>query len=195
MNYKDIEEKLNECQDWVVTNKSDDGRVNSQDSESEFCLKINKIVPPKKYKTKNREKFDLYLIDGEDLKIVEPENFTNTVSFTKLASMLNLSGTNNKSIANSYKKQKESKKLNLVKDYVIIFFCKKTKRFKICSLTELPIDCITVNPSNGIQTKMPSHTVSRTDSEKFELIHGLFIEYINKRILSPAKNWENLING
>jgi hypothetical protein len=195
MDYKDIEKKLNEHQDWTVTKKSDDGRVNSQDSEEEFCKKINQIITPKKYKTKNREEYDLYLINGEDLKIVENGNFTNTLSFTKLASMLNLKGNNNKSIANSYRKQKECGGLKFVKDYTIIYFCKSTKKFTVCSLTELPLDCIVVNPSNGIQTKIPNKTVVRSDFEKFELIHKLFIEYINKRILNPAKEWETLING
>jgi hypothetical protein len=62
-------------------------------------------------------------------------------------------------------------------------------------LTELPLDCIAVNPSNGIQTKIPTSLINRTDDEKFELVHTLFIEYINKRILNPAKEWEILING
>jgi hypothetical protein len=129
------------------------------------------------------------------IKIVEDGNFTNTLSFTKLASMLNLKGNNNKSIANSYKKQKECGGLKFVKDYTIIYFCKSTKKFTVCSLTELPLDCIAVNPSNGIQTKIPNKTVVRTNFEKFELIHKLFIEYIDKRILNPAKTWETLING
>jgi hypothetical protein len=195
MNYKDIENELNKYNDWVVVESSDDGRKNSQDSEDDFCKKINERVKTKKCKSKNREEYDLYLKEGEDLKIVEPENFTNTISFTKLAKMLNLNGKNNKSIANSYKKQKKDGKVSLVKDYPIVFFNKKTKKFKICSLTELPDDCITVNPSNGIQTKIPNSTVNRTDDEKFDLVHRLFIEYINKRILNPAKIWDNLING
>lgn len=195
MNYKEIENKLNEYNDWVVLKGSDDGRKNSQDSEEDFCKKINERICVKKHKSKNREKYDLYLIDGEDLKILDPENFTNTISITKLASMLNIRGNSLKSIAKSYKKQKESNQLKLIQDYTIVFYCKKTQKFKICSLTELPKECIVVNPSNGIQTKIPNYTETRSDSEKFELVYGLFIEYINKRILNPAKTWENLING
>ena len=41
MNYKEIENKLNEYNDWVVLKGSDDGRKNSQDSEEDFCKKIN----------------------------------------------------------------------------------------------------------------------------------------------------------
>jgi hypothetical protein len=193
--YKEIEDILNQHEDWDLMDISDDGRRNSQDSEDGICKKINTLIGINKTKTRNREEFDLYLISGEDLKIVLPENFTNTISFTKLAKMLNLSGNNNNSICKSYIKQKSSGQLKLVKDYQIVFLNKENKKFKICSLTELPNSCIAVNPSNGVQTKIPKSLVERTDSEKFDLVHRLFIEYINKRILIPAKNWENAING
>jgi hypothetical protein len=195
MTYKEIEDKLNQFEFWSVTSLSDDGRRNSQDSEEDICKKINEIISVTKLKTRNREEFDLYLINGEDLKIVEPENFTNTISFTKLSRMLNLKGNNNHTICKSYYKQKSLGQLKLVKDYQIIFLNKKNKKFKICSLTELPIDCITVNPSNCIQTKIPDSIVLRNDEEKFKLVHDLFIEYINKRILNPAKKWGIIING
>ena len=195
MSYKEIENILNQYDDWDLTSISDDGRRNSQDSEESICEKITERIGVKKLKTRNREEYDLYLLLGEDLKIVEPENFTNTISFTKLAKMLNLKGNTNKEIRKSYTKQKLSGQLKLVKDYQIIFLNKKNKKFKICSLTELPINCITVNPSNGIQTKIPDSIAIRTEDDKFNLVHNLFIEYIHKRILNPAKEWEPIING
>lgn len=195
MMYKEIENILNQYDDWDLTTISDDGRRNSQESEENICKKIEEIIGVKKTKTRNREAYDLYLLLGEDLKIVEPENFTNTISFTKLAKMLNLKGNTNDDIRKSYINQKLSGQLKLVKDYQIIFLNKKNKKFKICSLTELPISCITVNPSNGIQTKIPDSIVIRTEEDKFNLVHNLFIEYINKRILCPAKEWGPIIYG
>jgi hypothetical protein len=195
MNYNKIENLLNDYSDWDIKEVSDDGRVNSLNSENDIVKKINERVGVVKFKTYNREKYDLYLLEGEDLKILEPDNFTNTLSFTKLAKLLNLSGNSFKAIHKSYVKQKKLGELKLVDDYRIIFLNKKNKKFKICSLTELPINCIAVNPSNGIQTKIPKTLLQRSDIEKFELIHGLFIEYINKRILNHAKEWETAING
>ena len=196
MTYCEIENKLNEYTDWVIPIISDDGRRNSQNAEDEMCEKINEIFSVKKKKKHNREKMDLYLIgEGEDLKLVEPENFTNTICFTKLANMLNLTGNNFSSVCKSYEKQKEKNNIKLTQDYVIIFFNKETKKFTIVSLTELPEDCIVVNPSNCIQTKIPTTKVNRTDYEKFELVHRLFIEYIKKRILNPAEEWKQVING
>ena len=61
--------------------------------------------------------------------IVEPENFTNTISFTKLAKMLNLKGNKNNTICKSYLKQKSLGQLKLVEDYQIVFLNKKTKKF------------------------------------------------------------------
>jgi hypothetical protein len=196
MTYKEIENKLNQYSDWDIPLISDDGRLNSQNAEIGISEKINTILGIIKTKKRNREENDLYILNsGEDLKIVEPDNFTNTICFTKLAKMLNLNGSNNNSIFNSYQKKKLLGEIKLVKDYQIIFLNKKNKKFIICSLTELPDDCITVNPSNCIQTKIPTLTVKRTDDEKFNLVHNLFITYINKRILDPAKKWESLING
>jgi len=195
MSYKEIENILNQYEDWYLTSISDDGRRNSLDSEENICKKIKERVGVKKPKTHNRDEYDLYILLGEDLKIVEPENFTNTISFTKLAKMLNLKGNSNDAIRKSYTKQKLSGQLKLVKDYQIIFLNKKNKKFKICSLTELPITCITVNPSNCIQTKIPDSIVIRTEDDKFNLVHNLFIEYINKRILNPAIEWGPIING
>jgi hypothetical protein len=195
MSYKEIENILNQYEDWDLISISDDGRRNSLDSEENICKKIKERVGVKKPKTRNREEYDLYLLLGEDLKIVEPENFTNTISFTKLAKMLNLKGNSNDTIRKSYTKQKLSGQLKLVNDYQIIFLNKKNKKFKICSLTELPTSCITVNPSNCIQTKIPDSIVIRTEDDKFNLVHNLFIEYINKRILTPAKEWGPIING
>jgi hypothetical protein len=192
----DVQNKLNEYNDWVVPKVSDDGRINSQNAERQMVKKINNILNITKTKSYNREEKDLYINDwGEDLKIVEPENFTNTISFRKLAKMLNLKGGNFDSIAKSYRKNKEKNQLKLVSDYVIIFYNKKTKKFTISSLTELPEECIMVNPSNCVQTKIPTTKINRTDYEKFELVHKLFIEYIDKRVLNPAKEWEFLING
>jgi hypothetical protein len=195
MEYIEIENILNSFEDWTVPVISDDGRRNSQNAEEDICKIINDRLNVSKSKTHNREPKDLYILEsGEDLKIVEPENFTNTISFTKLAKMLNLNGNNDKSICKSYKHKKEKKDIKLIDDYVIIFLNKKTNKFTIVSLTELPEDCITVNPSNCIQTKIPSFKVQRTKEQKFNLVHNLFIEYINKRILNPAKEWEKLVN-
>ena len=108
MNYKEIEETLNQYNDWNITSISDDGRVNSQDSEGFVCEKINSILGITKIKTSNREKYDLYIKGGEDLKIVEPNSFTNTISFTKLAKMLNLKGNNNNTIFESYQTKKNN---------------------------------------------------------------------------------------
>jgi hypothetical protein len=195
MKYIEIENSLNQFNDWDIEVISDDGRRNSQDAEDKICKKINERLNISKTKTYNRESSDLYLLEGEDLKIVEPGNFTNTISFLKLAKMLNLKGSNMNTVFNSYCDKKEKGEIKLVEDYVIVFLDKKTKKFRICEITELPKECIAVNPSNGIQTKIPSSLVNRNNQEKFELVHGLFIEYINKRILSPAKKWETVING
>lgn len=195
MKYKEIEDILNQFDDWDVPIISDDGRRNSQDAEDNICKKINERLNVSKIKTHNRAEKDLHIFNGEDLKCVEPGNFTNTVCFTKLAKMLNLKGNNNTSIGKSYKDKKNKGEIKLIEDYQIIYLNKQTNKFTICSLTELPLDCITVNPSNGIQTKIPTSLINRTDDEKFELVYTLFIEYINKRILNPAKEWEILING
>lgn len=195
MEYKEVENILNQYNDWDILIVSDDGRRNSQESEEGICKKINERLNLNKIKTHNREENDLYISNGEDLKCVEPGNFTNTICFTKLAKMLNLEGKSNKSICKSYKNKKNKNEIKLVDDYQIVFFNKQTKKFLICSLTQLPLDCIVVNPSNGIQTKIPTSLIERTNDEKFNLVHNLFIEYINKRILIPAKDWENLING
>jgi hypothetical protein len=195
MTYSEIEIILNEFEDWEIPTISDDGRRNSLNAEDEICKKINERLGLTKVKSHNRSPKDLYILYGEDLKIVEPENFTNTISFTKLGKMLNLNGNNNDTILNSYQERKSLNEIKLVDDYYIIFLNKRNKKFKICSLTELPVESITVNPSNCIQTKIPNSIISRTDEEKFNLVHNLFIEYINKRILFPAKKWEKLING
>jgi hypothetical protein len=194
MTYKEIEDILNQYDDWEIPDTSDDGRRNSQQAEDDICKKISERLDVKKLKSHNREPKDLYIFEnGEDLKIVDPENFTNTICFTKLAKMLNLKGNNNDSICKSYKNKKNKKEIKLVDDYVIVFLNKKTKKFIISSLTELPEECIAVNPSNCIQTKIPTSRMERTEKEKYELVHKLFISYINKRILNPAKEWEKLI--
>jgi hypothetical protein len=193
--YKKYEDTLNSYDDWLLSNNSDDGRVNSLMSEKGITESIVERLGLTKVKKSNRDEHDLYIKEGEDLKIVLPNNFTNTISFLKLAKMLNLEGSNNDTVCDSYKKQKNNNKIKLVKNYIIVFLNKKTKKFTICSLTELPIECITVNPSNGVQTKIPTYLVSRTDDEEFELVHSLFIEYINKRILIPSIKWGPLING
>ena len=195
MKYVEIENSLNQFNDWDIEVISDDGRRNSQDAEEKICKKINERLNISKTKTHNREASDLYLLEGEDLKIVEPGNFTNTISFLKLAKMLNLKGNNMSTVCNSYIDKKQKGEIKLVENYVIVFLDKKTKKFTICEITELPKECIAVNPSNGIQTKIPSSLVIRTNEEKFELVHNLFKEYINKRILIPAKKWETVING
>jgi hypothetical protein len=193
--YKKYEDTLNSYDDWLLSNDSDDGRVNSLMSEKGITESIVERLGLTKTKEGNRDDNDLYIKEGEDLKIVLPNNFTNTISFIKLAKMLNLEGSNNDTVRDSYKKQKNNNEIKLVKNYIIVFLNKKTKKFTICSLTELPIECITVNPSNGIQTKIPTYLVKRTDDEEFELVHSLFIEYINKRILIPSVKWGPLING
>jgi hypothetical protein len=196
MTYKEMENILNQFDDWEIQIKSDDGRRDSQDAEEIICKKINERLNINKTKIYNREPKDLYLLgEGEDLKIVDPDNFTNTISFTKLAKMLNLNGNSNDSIFKSYKDKKINGEIKLIEDYPIVFLNKKSKKFTICLLTELPKECITVNPSNCIQTKIPSSIVNRDNGQKNKLVHNLFIEYINKRILNPAKKWETLING
>lgn len=195
MKYEEIETILNQYDDWEVPTTSDDGRRNSQDAEKSICKRINEIFNIEKIKTHNREPKDLYLLDGgEDLKIVDPENFTNTISFTKLAKMLNLKGNSVDSIRKSYQNKKLKKEIKLIEDYIIVFLNKKTKKFVICPITELPDDCIVINPSNCVQTKIPTSRVNRSCDEKYQLIHGLFTEYINKRILKPSKEWEKLID-
>lgn len=193
--YKEIENFLNTFDDWEVPVKSDDGRVNSLLAESGITHLINERLSLVNKKIKNRESYDLNIIQGEDLKCVNPNNFTNTISFIKLSRMLNLKGSNVEQVCKSFIDKKIKNEIKLVKDYVIFFFNKKTKKFKVCSLTELPINCITVNPSNCIQTKIPESLMERSESEKFDLVLKLFIEYINKRILNPAKDWERAING
>jgi len=193
--YKKYEDILNSYDDWLLSNNSDDGRVNSLMSEKGITESIVERLGLTKVKKYNRDKHDLYIKEGEDLKIVLPNNFTNTISFIKLARMLNLKGSNYDTIGNSYAKQKNSNEIKLVNNYIIVFLNKETKKFTICSLTELPIECITVNPSNGVQTKIPTYLVNRTDDEEFELVHSLFTEYINKRILIPSVKWGPLING
>jgi hypothetical protein len=195
MKYVEIENNLNQFDDWDIEVISDDGRKNSQYAEDEICKKINERLNISKTKTHNRESSDLYLLEGEDLKIVEPDNFTNTISPLKLSKMLNLKGGNMNTVFDSYIDKKQRGEIKLVEDYVIIYLNKKTKKFTICKITELPKECIAVNPSNGIQTKIPTSLVNRTNEEKFELVHNLFVEYINKRILNPAKKWETVING
>ena len=195
MTYQEIEDILNQYDDWEIPTTSDDGRRDSQEAEKNICKRINEILNIKKLKTHNREPKDLYLLDnGEDLKIVDPENFTNTICFTKLAKMLNLEGSNNDVICKSYKNKKVKGDIKLVDDYIIVFLNKKTKKFVICPITELPDECITINPSNCVQTKIPTSRINRNSEEKYELIHNLFIGYINKRILNPAKEWEKIIN-
>jgi len=193
--YKEYEDILNSYDDWLLSKDSDDGRVNSLMSEKGIIESIVKRLGLIKIKKGNRDDYDLYIKEGEDLKIVLPNNFTNTISFIKLARMLNLKGNNYNTIGHSYEKQKNNNKIKLVDDYVIIFLNKETKKFTICSLTELPIECITVNPSNGVQTKIPTYLVSRTVDEKFELVNSLLEEYVNKRIVIPSKIWGPLLNG
>lgn len=193
--YKEIENILNQYNDWCVPIISDDGRMDSQQAEPNICRLINERLNVGKIKTHNRAAMDLHMLIGEDLKCVQPDNYTNTISFTKLTKMLNLEGGTQKSIRTSYKNKKNKGEIKLVNDYYIIYLNKQTNKFTICSITELPLECITVNPSNGIQTKIPTYLVSRTDDEKFELIHSLFIEYINKRILNHAKEWGDIIYG
>lgn len=195
MKYTEIENSLNQFNNWDIKTISDDGRRNSQYAEDKICKTINEILNISKTKTRNREASDLYLLEGEDLKIVEPGNFTNTISFLKLAKMLNLKGGNMNTVFNSYVDKKQKGEIKLVKNYVIVFLDKQTKKFTICEITELPKECIVVNPSNGIQTKIPFSLVTRTNEEKFELVHNLFKEYINKRILNPAKKWGTVLNG
>jgi predicted component of viral defense system (DUF524 family) len=194
MEYKKIENILNE-ETWEITNEHDDGRRNSLDSEDSIIKKINKLLSLEKTKQFNRESNDLYIFNGEDIKIVEPGNFTNTVSFLKMSKMLNLSGNNYNSVCNSYQEKKKKNEIKLHHDYTILYLNKKTKKFKIVLLTELPKECVTVNPSNGIQTKIPEYLVKRTEEEKFELVHNLFVEYINKRINIPSENWKRAFNG
>jgi len=132
--YKKYEDTLNSYDDWLLSNDSDDGRVNSLMSEKGIIESIVERLGLTKTKEGNRDDYDLYIKEGEDLKIVLPNNFTNTISFLKLAKILNLEGSNNDTVCDSYEKQKNNNKIKLVKNYIIVFLNKKTKKFAICSV-------------------------------------------------------------
>lgn len=51
---------------------------------------------------------------------------------------------------------------------------------------------VTTNPSNCVQTKMPTAIVNRTEKEKFDFIHSLWKSYIYKRVVAPAKLCESI---
>ena len=134
----------------------------------------------------------MILSEGVDIKIVEPSNFTNTVSFIKLSKMINLCGNSYETVAKSYSDKKLKGELKLKSDYSILFFDKSTNKFKHVYLSEMSVSDAVANPSNCIQTKIPTTVVSRNDEEKFEFIHGLWKSYIYKRIVSPAELFKDV---
>ena len=103
-NVKEIVEVLNTFNNYTLSNKSDDGRVNSLDSEDklveDIILNLSDMTSIRiDSKSTNRDEHDLVfnihdidgsliLSEGTDIKIVEPSNFTNTVSFIKLSKMI-----------------------------------------------------------------------------------------------------------
>jgi hypothetical protein len=207
-NVKEIVDILNTFNNYTLSNKSDDGRVNSLDSEDklveDIILNLSSISIIKvEGKSTNRDEHDLifniYDIDGSlivsegvDIKIVEPSNFTNTVSFIKLSKMINLSGNSYETVARSYSDKKSKDELKLTSDYSILFFDKSANKFKHFYLSEMSASDVVTNPSNCIQTKIPTGVISRTEEEKFEFIHGLWKSYIYKRIVSPAELFKDV---
>jgi hypothetical protein len=206
-NIKDIVAYLNEFSNYQLSNLSDDGRVNSLTSEDLLVKCITDNLSTINYvsidgKTSNRQDSDLILnikdgdtiifSEGTDIKIVEPSNFTNTVSFVKLSKMLNLSGTSYETVIKSYTKKKSEDDIKLTQDYSILFFNKSTMKFFHCYLSEMPDGDVTTNPSNCIQTKLPNNLVTRTEQEKFDFIHSLWKGYIYKRVVAPAKLCESI---
>ena len=207
-NVKEIVEVLNTFNNYTLSNKSDDGRVNSLDSEDklveDIILNLSDMTSIRiDSKSTNRDEHDLVfnihdidgsliLSEGTDIKIVEPSNFTNTVSFIKLSKMINLSGNSYETVAKSYSDKKVKGELKLTSDYSILFFDKSTNKFKHVYLSEMSLSDAVANPSNCIQTKIPTAIVSRNDEEKFEFIHGLWKSYIYKRIVSPAELFKDV---
>ena len=198
-NIKDIVTYLNTFSNYKLSNLSDDGRVNCQISEDSLVKRITDNLSTINYinvegKTKNREDSDLTfnikdadsIIYSEwaDIKIVEPSNFTNTVSFIKLSKMLNLKGSSYEPVIKSYTKKESEGDIKLIKDYSILFFNKSTMKFFHCYLSEMPDGDVTTNPSNCIQTKLPNGLVTRTEEEKFYFINSLWKKFIHKRIVS-----------
>jgi hypothetical protein len=207
-NVKEIIDLLNTFSNYKLSNKSDDGRVNSLESEDKLVEDIilnlsNMSVIKVDGKSTNRDEHDLtfkifdingdlLISEGVDIKIVEPGNFTNTISFIKLSRMINLSGTSYETVAKSYSDKKSKGELRLTNDYSILFFDKITNKFKHVYLSEMaPVDVV-ANPSNCIQTKIPTSVVIRSDEEKFEFIHSLWKSYIYKRIVSPAELFKDV---
>ena len=83
--YKKYEDILNSYDDWLLSNNSDDGRVNSLMSEKGIVESIVERLGLTKTKEGNRDDNDLYIKEGEDLKIVLPNNFTNTILVSQSA--------------------------------------------------------------------------------------------------------------
>lgn len=204
-NIKDVVDYLNTFDNYRISSDSDDGRINSLRSEDSLVNSIMENLsnlPNVKVvgKTANRDENDFSLVisddsgneifsEGTDIKIVDPQNFTNTVSFVKLSKMINLSGNSYETVINSYNKQEDIK---LVSDYSILFFDKSKNRFVHVYLSEMTTTDVTTNPSNCIQTKIPTSIVSRTEKEKFDFIHSLWKSYIYKRVVAPAKLCESI---
>jgi hypothetical protein len=205
---KEIVDVLNTFNNYTLSNKSDDGRVNSLDSEDklveDIILNLSSMSSIKvDGKSNNRDEHDLtfkifdikgelLISEGSDIKIVEPSNFTNTISFIKLSRMINLSGTSYETVAKSYSDKKSKGELKLTSDYSILFFDKSNNKFKHVYLSEMSTSDAVANPSNCIQTKIPTAIVNRTEEEKFEFIHGLWKSYIYKRIVSPAELFKDV---
>jgi len=204
-NIKDVVDYLNTFDNYRISSDSDDGRINSLRSEDSLVNSIMENLsnlPNVKVvgKTANRDENDFSLVisddsgneifsEGTDIKIVDPQNFTNTVSFVKLSKMINLSGNSYETVINSYNKQEDIK---LVSDYSILFFDKSKNKFVHVYLSEMTTTDVTTNPSNCIQTKIPTSIVSRTEKEKFDFIHSLWKSYIYKRVVAPAKLCESI---
>jgi hypothetical protein len=204
-NIKEVVAYLNTFNNYQISTASDDGRVNSLTSEDSLVKTITNNLSTITNidiisKTSNRDENDFNIVikddlgdvifsEGTDIKIVDPQNFTNTVSFVKLSKMINLSGNSYETVIKNYN---SSTDIKLTSDYSILFFDKTNNKFIQVYLSEMSKNDVTTNPSNCIQTKIPTSIISRTEEEKFNFIHSLWKSYIYKRVVAPAKLCESI---
>jgi hypothetical protein len=204
-NIKEVVEYLNTFTNYKLSSASDDGRVNSLTSEdlivttiAENLSQLKNISVKTKLTNRDENDFTLEIKDdlgnvifneGTDIKIVDPQNFTNTVSFVKLSKMINVSGNSYETVIKNYN---ESQDLKLTSDYSILFFDKTSNKFIHVYLSEMSKSDVTTNPSNCIQTKIPTSIIDRNSEEKFKFIHSLWKSYIYKRVVAPAKLCESI---
>ncbi len=204
-NIKEVVAYLNTFNNYQISTASDDGRVNSLTSEDSLVKTITNNLSTITNidiisKTSNRDENDFNIVikddlgniifsEGTDIKIVDPQNFTNTVSFVKLSKMINLSGNSYETVIKNYN---SSTDIKLISDYSILFFDKTNNKFIQVYLSEMSKNDVTTNPSNCIQTKIPTSIILRTEEEKFNFIHSLWKSYIYKRVVAPAKLCESI---